>query len=118
MSGWGVYESPDGNVPDDEKAAPGEERAADAGGTYEDPNRSDGEKGNAYPGTTQDGAVMDEHDSSVQEKIDGIVAQTRVDVADKPSARIDDVLRQRLSDAGITLDDAAVTALTERVSAS
>lgn len=116
MSGWGVYESPDGSVPDDEKAAPGEARTSDAGGTYEDPNRSDGEAGTGYPGTTQDGAVMDTHDSSLQEKIDGIVAQTRVDVADKPSARIDDVLRQRLSDAGITLDDAAVTELTARIS--
>jgi hypothetical protein len=49
--------------------------------------------------------AMDMNQTTTTEKIDGIVAQTRADhIADGPE-RIVEVLRQRLSEAGIDLTD-------------
>jgi hypothetical protein len=83
--------------------------------TYTDPNRSDLDAPSVVPGATQDEPAMDQHDVSIDDKIDGIVAQTRVDVGTLPRERIADVLRQRLSDAGITASDDHVDRLAARV---
>ncbi|KAA9111518.1 hypothetical protein [Microbacterium rhizomatis] len=45
--------------------------------------------------------AMDLDTVTDQERIDGILAQTRVDVGDEDAARIAEVLRQRFEDAGI-----------------
>jgi len=86
--------------------------------TYSDPNRSDIDTPSPVPGETQDAPKMDQHVASVDDKIDGIVAQTRVDVGTAPHERIVDVLRQRLSDAGITADDDLVDHLATRVTSA
>jgi hypothetical protein len=67
-------------------------------------------------GATQDEPIMDQHVATDEDKIEGIVAQTRIDVGDKPLERIADVLRQRFHDAGLDVDDDRTAELAERVS--
>ena len=59
--------------------------------------------------------AMSQNNASDQEKIGGIVAQTRVDVGDQDDARIADVLRQRLDQSGIATTDDELGQLTRRV---
>ena len=59
--------------------------------------------------------AMSQNNASDQEKITGIVAQTRVDVGDQDDARIADVLRQRLDQSGIATTDDELGQLTRRV---
>jgi hypothetical protein len=61
----------------------------------------------------QSGPAMDMNDTSTSEKIDGIVAQTRADHAADGPERIAEVLRQRLSQAGIDLTDDEITELSQ-----
>ncbi|WP_159501529.1 hypothetical protein [Microbacterium sp. 18062] len=110
MSGSGEYADPGRNYPDNEGAS-----EPDPAPTLADPNRSVSDAPPAPPGTTQDAPVMDQHSASVDDKIDGIVAQTRVDVADRPHERIVEVLRQRFDDAGISADDALLDELAKKV---
>jgi hypothetical protein len=49
--------------------------------------------------------AMDMNQTTMSEKIDGIVAQTRADHSADGPERIVEVLRQRLSEAGIDLTD-------------
>jgi hypothetical protein len=49
--------------------------------------------------------AMDMNQTTTSEKIDGIVAQTRADHSADGPERIVEVLRQRLSEAGIDLTD-------------
>lgn len=50
--------------------------------------------------------IEDGHDDAdVGEKIAGILEQTRQDLAQQQLEDVDDVLRQRLADAGITVTD-------------
>lgn len=114
MSGSGEFEDPGRNYPDNEGAPPSEPMPEPV---YADPNQSDPDpdRDPRVPRETQDAPMMDTHDASVQDKIDGIVAQTRVDVADKPHERIMEVLRQRFHDAGITADDALFDELATKV---
>ncbi|KAA9133834.1 hypothetical protein [Microbacterium caowuchunii] len=89
--------------------------------TYSDPNRSDPDpdpearEAPVRPGETQDAPAMDMDQPSIREKIDGIVAQTRVDVGGQSHERIVDVLRQRLVDAGISADDRLIEDLGRQV---
>lgn len=64
---------------------------------------------------TQDEPVMDQHEATDDDKVDGIVAQVRADVGDKGERRIAEVLRQRLDQAGVAYDDALVAASVARV---
>ncbi|MBZ4487694.1 hypothetical protein LQ938_02585 [Microbacterium sp. cx-55] len=90
----------------------------DAAPTFTDPNQSDTEASSPHPGETQDAPLMDQHDASIDDKINGIVAQTRIDVPGADHDRIVDVLRQRFSDAGIGgVDDDRFAALAKRVAA-
>ena len=108
MSGSGGAGDPGRNDPGDEGMPEP---------VFADPNRSDPDpdRDPRVPRHTQDAPKMDTHDASVQDKIDGIIAQTRVDVGDKPHERIMDVLRQRFDDAGISADDALFDELATKV---
>jgi hypothetical protein len=66
-------------------------------------------------GSTQDAPAMDMHDASDEDRIAGIVAQTRADVGDASDERIADVLRQRFSDIGLEVGDDRVRALAAEV---
>ncbi|BDV31645.1 hypothetical protein [Microbacterium terricola] len=61
--------------------------------------------------------VMSQNNATEDEKFDGIVAQTRMDVANEPLDRIAEVLHQRLEQAGISLSDEEIGRLAERVAA-
>ncbi|MFG6402082.1 MULTISPECIES: hypothetical protein [unclassified Microbacterium] len=65
---------------------------------------------------TQDAPAQDMHDASEDDKIAGIVAQTRVDVGDKDDERISEVLRQRFEDSGISVAGDRLAALAAEVS--
>jgi hypothetical protein len=66
---------------------------------------------------TQDAPAMDMHDTTDEERIAGIVAQTRADVGDASDERIADVLRQRFRDIGLEVGDDRVRALAAEVAA-
>ncbi|MFG6475332.1 hypothetical protein ACFXP7_02990 [Microbacterium sp. P06] len=66
------------------------------------------------PGT-QNAPVQDMHDTTDEDKIAGIVAQTRQDVGDKDQARIADVLRQRFDETGVHVANDRVAALAAEV---
>lgn len=64
----------------------------------------------------QDAPAMDVDDHVPDEaKIEGILAQTRADVAGEDVDRVAEVLRQRFSDAGMTVSDDDVRELAARV---
>ncbi|WP_460775937.1 hypothetical protein [Microbacterium sp. GXF7504] len=63
----------------------------------------------------QDEPVMDMHPVDDQDRIDGIIAQTRIDVGDKGERRIADVLRQRFEQSGVPFDDALIASAVGRV---
>lgn len=93
--------------------------AATSGGstpTFTDPNRSDIDAPSPRAGETQDAPLMDQHEAPVDDKINGIVAQTRIDLPGADHERIVDVLRQRFSDAGIGgVDDDRFAELAKQV---
>jgi hypothetical protein len=64
--------------------------------------------------SVQDEPVLEQNNASTSDKLDGIVAQTRVDLGDESHERYEEVLRQRLSDAGIAQTDAEVSELARR----
>ncbi|MFJ6653736.1 hypothetical protein ACIQLJ_13180 [Microbacterium sp. NPDC091313] len=66
---------------------------------------------------TQDAPAMDMHDTTDEERIAGIVAQTRADVGDASEERIAAVLRQRFADIGLEVGDDRVRALAAEVAA-
>jgi hypothetical protein len=67
--------------------------------------------------SVQDEPVLEQNNASTSDKLDGIVAQTRVDLGDESHERYEEVLRQRLSDAGIAQTDAEVSELARRSAA-
>lgn len=58
---------------------------------------------------TQDEPTMDQHAATDETKADGIVDQTRADLAGRDAEAVEHVLRQRFAQAGIDLpgDDIA-----------
>ena len=52
--------------------------------------------GKAGVESVQDEPVLEQNDASIQDKLDGIAAQTRVDLGDESQDRYEEVLRQRL----------------------
>ncbi|WP_137843028.1 hypothetical protein [Microbacterium sp. 2FI] len=60
--------------------------------------------------------AMSQNDAPVDDKVAGIVAQTRVDVGTESLARIEGVLRQRLEQSGIDLGDDEIDGLARQVS--
>lgn len=55
------------------------------------------------PGT-QDAPLLDQNEASDEERIEGIVAQTRSDLRGAPIARIERVLTQRFAQVGVEVD--------------
>lgn len=60
--------------------------------------------------------LLEQNIASLEEKLEGIAAQTRVDLGDESEERYEQVLRQRLTDAGIPLTDDDVSDLVRRSS--
>lgn len=68
-------------------------------------------------GDTQDLPAMSQNNATAQEKIDGIVLQSRQDVAAGTQESVEEMLRGRLDDAGLDVSDELVAELAERVRA-
>ncbi|MEV8370071.1 hypothetical protein [Microbacterium sp. NPDC064584] len=68
--------------------------------------------GNGQP--VQNEPVLEQNDASTEDKLQGIAAQTRVDLGDESHDRYAEVIRQRLSDAQIELSDDEVTTWARR----
>ncbi|WP_125132880.1 hypothetical protein [Microbacterium sp. 10M-3C3] len=100
----------DPNVPDDSTVQHGEPPEIVQGGAV----AHDAHAPAASPGT-QDAPAMDMHDATDEDRIAGIVAQTRADVGDASEERVADVLRQRFRDIGLDVDDDRVRALAAEI---
>lgn len=64
---------------------------------------------------TQDRPALDQNDASNEDKIAGIVAQTRLDVGDQDVERIADVLAQRFDETGVDIDADRTVALAAEI---
>lgn len=121
------YEEPGGNYPDNEGAevAPREEAPTppDAGPDHhgQDGGRETltaSEAQRAMAGAAeQDAPAMEQNNATDEEKVRGIVAQTRVDVRDKGPQEIARVLAQRFEQSGIAVPDGEIARLVEWVQA-
>lgn len=127
------YDEPGGNYPDRNDSSPVEpaqDRGRDDGATVQHGETPSTVQGGAVapdaqaPGSsggtgdgrnTQDAPAMDMHGTTTEDRITGIVAQTRSDVGDAPPERIADVLRQRFADTGIDVGDDRVRALAAEI---
>jgi hypothetical protein len=58
---------------------------------------------------------MSQNNADEVEKVSGIVAQTRADVADQDRDEVRRVLAQRIEQAGVSLSDAEIDELTDQV---
>lgn len=124
------FDEPGGNYPDRNGEAPiepaqDENRGSDDDSTIQHGEASSTVQGGAVapdahapsagsPGT-QDEPAMDMHDATDEERISGIVAQTRADVGDAPEERIADVLRQRFTETGTDVGDDRIRALAAEI---
>jgi hypothetical protein len=110
------YNDPQSTAPGggDSVAGAGADPADSYGGAVSDDSTTEEAPAVAAPGT-QNEPAQDMHDASEEDKIAGIVAQTRADVGDQDDARIADVLRQRFNDTGIHVADDRVAALAAEV---
>lgn len=93
------YHNPGGNHPD-------------KGGTWSGPVSDDTA---SAPGT-QDGPVQDMNAPTVDEKIEGIIAQSRVDLSAHGDQDVELLVRRRLEDAGIPATDDDVARIVTQVS--
>lgn len=64
----------------------------------------------------QDSTVLDHHDTTTRERINGIVEQTRQDMLGRDRDEIREVLVDRFRDAGIELRDTELDAMTRAIS--
>lgn len=106
---------PDGGPPDiaDVQAA---EQRSDAGVGGEVYHEKDVPAAPAPGEEVQDEPVLAQNNASTRDKLDGIAAQTRVDLGDESQERYEEVLRQRLHDSEIQLTDDEVRDLARRSS--
>jgi hypothetical protein len=113
-----AFENPGGNFPDrDESAKTAADPAAhrsDAGVGGEVVDESAPSEGTASTEATQDEPALEQNQRSTQDQLDGIAMQTRADLGDESQDRYEEVLRQRLRDAGIQLTDDQVRDLGQR----
>jgi hypothetical protein len=121
MSGTGnEFENPGGNYPDSGQAdgvgAQASEQRSDAGVGGEVYHEKDEGTGVAPGEEVQDEPVLAQNNATTQEKLDGIAAQTRVDLGDESQERYEEVLRQRLRDSEIQLTDDEISHLARRSS--
>jgi 3-oxoacyl-ACP reductase-like protein len=112
------FENPGGNYPDrqDTDGAPAQpaDQRSDAGVGGKVYDEGDGRNAAASGEAVQDEPVLEQNNATTQDKLDGIAAQTRVDLGDESQDRYEEVLRQRLDDAGIQLTDDDVSKLARR----
>lgn len=129
------FDEPGGNYPDRNDEAPivpaqDEDRRADEDATIQHGEAPSTVQGGAVapdahapdaqspaggsPGT-QDEPAMDMHDTTDEERVSGIVAQTRADVGDASEERIADVLRQRFTETGTDVGDDRIRALAAEI---
>jgi len=65
---------------------------------------------------TQDAPLEDTHETNNDQRISGIVAQTRADLMlDTVHGDVRSTLERRLSDAGVSVDDRTLDELVERI---
>ncbi|WP_314505229.1 hypothetical protein [uncultured Microbacterium sp.] len=104
-----MSDTTNGSVPD--SAA---QRGEVVGGALHEDARNEEGRTPVSAEPVQDEPVLEQNDASTSDKLDGIAAQTRVDLGEESHERYEEVLRQRLSDAGISQTDDEVTALARR----
>ncbi len=116
------YQDPGSNYPDrrDGDVEPGSASSADVTSSSADTDAEDPARaaGLDSPGTEQEAPRQEQNATNDDERIDGIVEQTRADLAVGHSDLPERLLRDRLHDAAIELDDAEIGALVERVTRS
>ncbi|SFS15105.1 hypothetical protein SAMN04487846_3041 [Microbacterium sp. cf046] len=89
----------------------GQQRPSDAGvggAVHQEPGKAGGAE------AVQDEPILEQNSATIEEKLEGIAAQTRVDLGDESQDRYEEVLRQRLTDADIQLTDDEVSSLARR----
>ncbi|KZE88712.1 hypothetical protein [Microbacterium sp. TNHR37B] len=55
--------------------------------------------------------ALAQNETTEDERLDGVVVQTRADLGGQDAATIEQALRSRLNDAGISMDDDEIAAL-------
>ena len=60
---------------------------------------------------TQDEPVLDQHETTEQERLDGVIAQLRADVAGEDAAVVETAVRRRLDDTGIAAEEGLIARL-------
>lgn len=107
VSGTGnEYEEPGANYPDSAKETELEDRDdAGVGGAIADDEPADRHTG------TQDGPRLDQNVATDGERLNGIVTQTRADLAGQDTSVVEKSLHRRLEDAGIALDEGELQSL-------
>lgn len=124
------FDEPGGNYPDRNDETPlepsqDEDRRGDGDDTIQHGEAPSTVQGGAVapdahaptagsPGT-QDEPIMDMHEATDEERVSGIVAQTRADVGDASEERIADVLRQRFTETGTDVGDDRIRALAAEI---
>jgi hypothetical protein len=109
------YDKPGGNYPDREGGTlepEAAEQRSDAG--VGGPIHQEGV--DAADTSTQDEPLLEQNDATTQEKVDGIIAQTRADLGDESAERFAEVLHQRFDDAGMQLTDEQIRGLADGAS--
>ena len=111
------FENPGSNYPDSgQTGTEAAEQRSDAGVGGAVHHEKDEPAAPAPGEAVQDEPVLPQNDASVEDKLAGIAAQTRVDLGDESHERYQQVIRQRLDDSGIQLTDDQVSDLARRSS--
>lgn len=120
------YDDPGGNHPDvGGVAAKAQASDAGVGGAIaddqgEDEAREDptstpaGTPDASYVGT-QDAPSMDTHEASGQDRLEGLIAQVRSDGQGQDAAMVEKLLRSRLQDTGVEMDEGRIRALVAEI---
>ncbi len=69
------------------------------------------------PAETQDEPRLDVHQTSDQERLDGLIAQLRADVAGQNAATVDKAVRGRLAETGVPAEEEVILALIAELAA-
>lgn len=105
------FDEPGANYPDSAKETAPEARSdAGVGGAVVDETPRERVTG------TQDGSRLEQNVTTDVERLNGIVDQSRADLAGEPVDVIEKSLRRRLADAGIEVDGNELTELAQEIS--
>lgn len=66
---------------------------------------------------TQDEPRLELHDTSDQERLDGLIAQLRADVGGQNAATVDKAVRGRLAETGVPAEEEVILALIAELAA-